>query len=69
MKTYVVQFAEHPQHPHVHVHVIPRSAGLPHEQRGPGIFALLGVDEDGSVPEARMNEIALELRRHLKSSD
>src|SRR5947199_10036152 len=23
-KTYVAQFAEHPDHPHVHVHVIPR---------------------------------------------
>lgn len=68
LKTYVVQFAEHSQHPHVHVHVIPRSAGLPEEQRGPGIFALLGVDRDHRVPEARMNEIATVLRRHLTQS-
>ena len=23
-KTYIMQFAEHPQHPHVHFHVVPR---------------------------------------------
>ena len=35
-KTYVVQFAEHPNHPHVHVHVIPRANDLPEELLGPG---------------------------------
>ena len=64
-KTYVAQFAEHPQHPHVHVHVIPRDAGLPPEHRGPGVFTLAGVDDGRCVPEARMNEIAADVRRHL----
>ena len=64
-KTYVVQFAEHPQHPHVHVHVIPRSGDLPHEQQGPRIFSLLGVADEESVPEARMNEVAARLKPHL----
>jgi hypothetical protein len=49
----------------VHVHVIPRLADLAVERRGPGIFTRLGVDEDRSVPEARMIEIATQLRRHL----
>jgi len=39
-KTYIVQFAEHPQHPHVHFHVIPRMAGMPDEARGRASFAI-----------------------------
>ncbi len=57
-KTYVVQFAEHPQHPHVHVHVIPRPVDLPDELQGPRGFGLLGVADDDVVPEARMDAIA-----------
>lgn len=45
-KTYIAQFAEHPLHPHVHVHVIPRYADLGEDHRGPGIFGLLGLPED-----------------------
>ena len=57
-KTYVVQFAEAADHRHVHVHVIPRSADLPEEYRGPSVFKLLGVPADQCVPEDRMNDIA-----------
>jgi diadenosine tetraphosphate (Ap4A) HIT family hydrolase len=64
-KTYVAQFAEHPEHPHVHVHVIPRARDLAHEHQGPRIFGLLGVPDDESVPEMRMNDLAAELRMHL----
>lgn len=64
-KTYVVQFAEHPLHPHVHVHVIPRAADLPDELHGPGIFSQLGVGEGRRVPEARMDEIAAAMQRAL----
>ncbi len=64
-KTYVVQFAEHPQHPHVHVHVIPRLRDLPDHLRGPRIFECLGVDDDDAVPEARMNEIAERIATRL----
>lgn len=65
-KTYVVQFAEHPQHPHVHVHVIPRRRDLAEEYRGPGVFGLLGVTAERSVPEERMNEIARQLQAELR---
>jgi diadenosine tetraphosphate (Ap4A) HIT family hydrolase len=65
-KTYVVQFAEHPLHPHVHVHVIPRAADLPDEQRGPGIFSQLGVGEDRRVSETRMGELAVAIQRLLQ---
>jgi diadenosine tetraphosphate (Ap4A) HIT family hydrolase len=64
-KTYVAQFAEHPEHPHVHVHVIPRAHGLPDDQQGPRIFSLLGLQEDDCVPEGRRNEIATQLRSYL----
>lgn len=64
-KTYVVQFAEHVQHPHVHVHVIPRADNLPEDQRGPAIFSQLGGDEARWLPEERMNEIAEQLQRRL----
>jgi diadenosine tetraphosphate (Ap4A) HIT family hydrolase len=67
-KTYVVQFAEHLDHPHVHVHVIPRARDLPDDRRGPRIFSMLGVADHDCVPEARMNELAVELRHRLAMS-
>ncbi|MFL6205279.1 MAG: HIT family protein [Acidimicrobiales bacterium] len=65
-KTYVVQFAEHRDHPHVHVHVIPRADDLPDEHQGPRVFALLGVPEDQAVSEERRNEIAAQLAARLR---
>ena len=67
VKTYVAQFAESPLHPHVHVHVIPRSGEQADELRGPRIFSQLGVPEERRVPEARMDEIAAAMRAHLSA--
>jgi diadenosine tetraphosphate (Ap4A) HIT family hydrolase len=64
-KTYVVQFAEHPQHPHVHFHVIPVMADLRREERALNIFTHLGVPEDQRVSEADMNRIAVQVRECL----
>ena len=65
-KTYIVQFAEAAEHPHVHVHVIPRYADQPDEYKGPGIFFhALGVSSADEVPQARRNEIGAELSRLL----
>ena len=64
-KTYVVQFAEQAEHPHVHFHVIPRLADQPAERRGPGVFGYLGVAETERVGEERMNAIAAEVLRLL----
>lgn len=66
-KTYVVQFAEHREHPHVHVHVIPRAHELPEGLQGPRIFGLLGLPDDDCVPEIRKNEIAEGLLSRLTS--
>lgn len=61
-KTYVVLFAEHPDHRHVHVHLIPRAVDLPPEQHGRHIFDRLGVVDEHRVSETRMNELVRRLR-------
>jgi diadenosine tetraphosphate (Ap4A) HIT family hydrolase len=66
VKTYVVQFAEHPQHPHVHVHVIPRGADHPEGLKGPRIFDAAGLAPEECLPVARMEEIAAALRDRLR---
>lgn len=65
LKTYVMQFAEHPEHPHVHFHVVPRMPDLPAEHKGPGIFAYLGAAEDEQVADDAKTELALRLRSWL----
>ena len=61
-KTYVIQFAEHPDHPHVHFHIVPRMSDQPADRRAMGIFAYLGVSEEERVSEVQMNEIAQQVR-------
>jgi diadenosine tetraphosphate (Ap4A) HIT family hydrolase len=62
LKTYVLQFAESPDHPHVHFHVIPRMADLPENYRSTHIFKYLGVPEEERVSQEAMNEIASKVR-------
>ncbi len=64
-KTYVVQFAEAVEHPHVHFHIVPRMDNLPPEYRGPKIFGYLGVPDSEAVREEKMNEIAETVRHFL----
>lgn len=64
-KTYVVQFAEHPQHPHVHFHVIPRMADQPEHMRSVRIFEQLGVPPEAEVSEKRMDEIGRRVRKAM----
>jgi diadenosine tetraphosphate (Ap4A) HIT family hydrolase len=65
-KTYVAQFAEHPEHPHVHFHVVPRAHDLPAEQRGPSVFKVLDATDERRIPEPRMNEIAARMSAILE---
>lgn len=67
-KTYVVQFAEHPNHPHVHFHVIARDPDLAPEHRGPGIFQLMSANGAPPAGEERMNEIAREVLRSVNDA-
>ena len=64
-KTYVVQFAEQAEHPHVHFHVIPRMTDQPAERRGPAVFGYLGVPEAERVGEEQMNAIAAAIPEFL----
>ena len=61
LKTYVMQFAEHPEHPHVHFHVVPRHQGLAPEAMGPGVFAYLSAEDGTRVAEEVMNGLAARL--------
>lgn len=65
-KTYVAQFAEHRDHPHVHVHVIPRAPDLQADHLGPRVFDLMGGPAENWVPDSVMNDIADRLRRHAR---
>ena len=69
LKTYVIQFAEAPQHPHVHFHVVPRMADQPDDHKGPDVFKYLGVADEDRVPEDEMNRIATDVRGWLSETD
>ena len=64
-KTYVAQFAEHPDHPHVDVHVIPRLTTLEDKYRGPRIFDLLGLAAEQCASETRMDDVAGQIAASL----
>lgn len=65
VKTYIIQFAEAKEHPHVHFHVVPRMADQPEAYRSTNIFGYLGVPEAERVAEADMNAIAQQIRQGL----
>lgn len=67
-RTYMAQFAESPEHRHVHVHVIPRAFDLPEDRRGPYIFEELGVPEDRQPASERLNEIGTAVRAALDTA-
>ena len=68
-KTYVMQFAEHPQHPHVHFHVVPRLNEQPETHRGPRVMKYLQVAEDEYVTEDVMNALSTQIRQALLALD
>jgi diadenosine tetraphosphate (Ap4A) HIT family hydrolase len=67
-KTYSIQFAEAPGHPHVHFHVIPVQADHPVERRGPAIFTYLGVPTEERVPEAQLQTLAVHVQEYLNTT-
>ena len=66
VKTYTVLFAEHPEHPHVHFHVVPRAAEMPKADRSLNVFNYLGVPEAQAVPLETRNALAEQLRAILE---
>ncbi|HUI90034.1 MAG TPA: HIT domain-containing protein [Anaerolineales bacterium] len=67
VKTYVLQFAESPEHPHVHFHIIPRMTDLPEDHRSVQIFKYLGVPEEERLSQEAMNSLALKVREKLST--
>jgi len=67
LKTYVIQFAEAKEHPHVHFHIIPRMADQPENRKSIFIFGYLGVEEEERVSEEEMDEIGRQVRPFLLS--
>lgn len=67
-KTYVMQFAEAPDHPHVHFHVVPRMSNMPEDRYGPKVCEYITDQEDIHVSEQAMNDIATQLQQILQAS-
>jgi diadenosine tetraphosphate (Ap4A) HIT family hydrolase len=65
VKTYVIQFAEHADHPHVHFHIVPRMADQPDQFRSTGIFGYLGASEEERVSVEQMERIATRMQALL----
>ena len=66
VKTYTILFAEHPEHPHVHFHVVPRAADMPEGERARNVFKHLGVPEEGAVPLTERVALAQQLQTILE---
>ena len=58
VKAYVMFLAEAEGFAHVHLHVVPRMADQPAEERGRNIFSRLGRPEGERVPEDEMDALA-----------
>lgn len=65
VKTYTILFAEHPEHPHVHFHVVPRMGDMPDDKRSLRVFDYLGVPEAETVPLETRNALAARLQTLL----
>jgi len=65
VKTYVLQFAEHEEHRHVHFHVVPRMGDQPEDRKSTKIFGYLGVPPEQRVGDDEMNEISAKVRELL----
>ena len=66
VKTYLMQFSEAEGFSHLHLHLVPRSADLPEEVRGPRVFAYLADDPAAWLSESERDAIAVSLRAALK---
>ena len=58
VKAYVLFLAEADGYSHVHLHVVPRMADQPHDERGLRIFSRLGRPEAERVPAEEMAALA-----------
>ena len=68
-KAYVLFLAESAGFGHLHIHVVPRQAGLAPDRRGTGIFGYLSHPESEWVSPDEMDRIADEVRPLLRNND
>jgi diadenosine tetraphosphate (Ap4A) HIT family hydrolase len=64
-KTYVMQFAESAQHPHVHFHIVPRMPEQSPDDIAYRVMRRLGVPLAERCEESEMNALALAIRGEL----
>ncbi len=67
IKTYVMQFAEAPDHPHVHFFFFFRMVDMPADRRGPRVCEYITAQEDKHVSEQAMNAMATQLQQILQA--
>lgn len=66
-KTYVMQFAEAEDHPHVHFHIVPRMPDQAPDDIAYRVMRQLGVTLSERCREDDMNALALAIRGQLKA--
>lgn len=66
-KTYVMQFSESPDHPHVHFHVVARMPEQAPEDRAYRIFRHLGAPLEQRCGEEQLNQLARGIRARLNA--
>jgi len=66
-KTYVMQFAESREHPHVHFHIVPRQPDQAPDDIAYKVMRHLGVPLRERCDEREMNALALAIRQQLSS--
>ena len=66
-KTYVMQFAESEQHPHVHFHIVPRMPDQAPDDIAYRVMRHLGVPVNERCSEDDMNTLALDIRGQLET--
>ena len=64
-KTYVMQFAESKEHPHVHFHIVPRYANQAPDDLAYRVMRRLGVPLSERCDEVEMNQLALAIGQRL----
>jgi diadenosine tetraphosphate (Ap4A) HIT family hydrolase len=64
-KTYVAMFSEATRFEHLHVHLVPRAADLPADERGPAVFTYLHRPADETMTPAAMDAVAVEVTTML----
>ena len=66
-KTYIMQFAESDEHPHVHFHIVPRMPDQAPDDIAYRVMRHLGVPLDERCSEDDMNALALAIRGQLEA--